>query len=72
VRRRELGRLKWGVGKLIAHAPVTPVVIPLYHTGMQSVVPLHPISHKVRATAALQCWHDTKMNTMLQHSNIRL
>jgi monolysocardiolipin acyltransferase len=54
VRRRELGRLKWGVGKLIAHAPVTPVVIPLYHTGMQSVVPLHPISHKVREQLATQ------------------
>lgn len=33
----EIGRLKWGVGKLIADAKVTPIVIPIYHTGMQQV-----------------------------------
>lgn len=27
------GRLKWGVGKLIARAPVRPTVIPIYHVG---------------------------------------
>eukprot|EP00960_Hanusia_phi_P048086 758760-Hanusia_phi.AAC.7 len=37
----ERGRLKWGVGKLIAHSPVTPVIIPLYHKGMAGVMPQH-------------------------------
>ncbi|EKX55274.1 hypothetical protein GUITHDRAFT_156767 [Guillardia theta CCMP2712] len=36
---REMGRLKWGVGKLIAHSPVTPIIIPLYHKGMAGVMP---------------------------------
>jgi monolysocardiolipin acyltransferase len=34
-----LGKLKWGVGKLIAHAPVTPVVIPFAHRGMERLLP---------------------------------
>ena len=33
------GKLKWGVGKLIAHAPVTPVVIPFAHRGMERLLP---------------------------------
>ena len=27
------GKLKWGVGKLIAHAPRRPIVIPFFHSG---------------------------------------
>ena len=38
-RTDDIGKLKWGVGKLIAHAPVTPVVIPFHHIGMEGVVP---------------------------------
>jgi len=33
------GKLKWGVGKLIAHAPVTPKVIPFAHHGMERLLP---------------------------------
>ena len=33
------GRLKWGVGKLIAHSPVPPLVIPLHHQGMPAILP---------------------------------
>ena len=33
------GKLRWGVGKLIAHAPVTPRVIPFAHAGMENVLP---------------------------------
>ncbi len=29
------GKLKWGVGKLIAHSPVTPLVVPFHHVGME-------------------------------------
>lgn len=32
---------------MIAHAPVAPVVIPLYHTGMASVVPVNPFTRKI-------------------------
>ncbi len=32
-------RLKWGVGRLIADSKVTPIVIPIYHQGMDSILP---------------------------------
>lgn len=38
--RKNLGALKWGVAKLIAHAPVRPVVIPFIHIGMDGVMPM--------------------------------
>lgn len=38
-----VGRLKWGVGKLIAHSPYVPVVIPMHHTGMPNVMPQHNV-----------------------------
>ena len=34
-----LGKFKFGVGKLIAHSSVTPIVIPVYHRGMDKIVP---------------------------------
>jgi len=34
-----LGPLKVGVGKLIAHCRKTPIVVPMYHRGMDKVVP---------------------------------
>lgn len=43
----QIGTLKWGVGKLIAHAPVRPEIIPIFHTGMQNVVPENPITRDV-------------------------
>ncbi|XP_026672287.1 tafazzin homolog isoform X2 [Ceratina calcarata] len=35
-------RLKWGVGRLIMESPVTPMVIPIYHLGMDQVLPNQP------------------------------
>lgn len=35
----KLGEFKLGVGKLIAHCRVTPIVIPIYHKGMDDVLP---------------------------------
>ena len=34
-----IGRLKWGVGKLVAHCPVRMVVLPFHHVGMEGIVP---------------------------------
>lgn len=39
--------LKWGVGKLIAHSPVMPVIVPMHHTGMQDIIPEHPVTRDV-------------------------
>ena len=38
---RRIGLLKWGIGKLIAHAPVEPIVVPFYHFGMVGILPQH-------------------------------
>ncbi|XP_076376613.1 tafazzin, phospholipid-lysophospholipid transacylase isoform X3 [Megalopta genalis] len=35
-------RLKWGVGRLIMESPVTPLVIPICHLGMDDVLPNEP------------------------------
>lgn len=37
------GRLKWGIGKLIAHSPVPPIIIPFHHKGMAGVMPQHNV-----------------------------
>ncbi|XP_047317586.1 N-acylphosphatidylethanolamine synthase [Impatiens glandulifera] len=34
-----IGRLKWGTASLIARAPVTPIVLPIIHSGFQEVMP---------------------------------
>ncbi|KOC63176.1 Tafazzin like protein [Habropoda laboriosa] len=39
---KENMRLKWGVGRLIMESPVTPLVIPIYHLGMDEVLPNEP------------------------------
>ena len=41
-REAEVGKLKWGVGKLIAHAPVTPLVRPFFFMGTETAYPQHP------------------------------
>lgn len=33
------GKLKWGVGKLLAHAPVRPRVVPFAHAGIENLLP---------------------------------
>lgn len=39
---KENMRLKWGVGRMIFEAPVTPIVIPIWHIGMDDVLPNYP------------------------------
>lgn len=43
----DAGKLKWGVGKLIAHAPKKPIVIPFFHSGMETVYPHNPADNVV-------------------------
>ncbi len=38
-----MGRLKWGVGKLIAHSARTPIVIPMHHSGMPQIIVQHNV-----------------------------
>ena len=42
------GKLKWGTGKLIAHAPVIPKVIPFAHVGMEKLLPQDEVTGKTR------------------------
>lgn len=39
---KEFMRLKWGVGRMIMESPVTPVVVPIWHIGMDDVLPNVP------------------------------
>lgn len=41
-------RLKWGIGRVIAHSPQTPIVIPFFHQGMEEVTPIDTKTRKTR------------------------
>lgn len=43
---KEIGKLKWGVGKLIAHSPNRPTVIPLFFSGTETIIPTDPETGK--------------------------
>lgn len=39
---KEVMRLKWGIGRLIADAKVTPIVLPIFHIGFDKILPNKP------------------------------
>ncbi|KAJ3649806.1 hypothetical protein Zmor_021526 [Zophobas morio] len=39
---KENMRLKWGVGRMIFESPITPIVVPIWHIGMDDVLPNEP------------------------------
>jgi len=45
-----LGPFKHGIGKLIAHCGDTPIVLPMYHTGMDKFIPEKVISSKKKGS----------------------
>lgn len=42
------GTLKWGVGKLVAHAPQRPLIIPFVSVGMHQLLPCDPVSGELK------------------------
>uniref|UniRef100_A0A7S1G2E3 Tafazzin family protein n=1 Tax=Bicosoecida sp. CB-2014 TaxID=1486930 RepID=A0A7S1G2E3_9STRA len=35
----KVGPIKWGIGRVIANAPKPPIVVPIFHLGLENVVP---------------------------------
>jgi len=54
----QAGKLKWGIGKLIAHAPVTPAVVPFFHKGIEAMLGQDPHTRDL-----YKPWYEATPNT---------
>ncbi|KAJ1982599.1 Lyso-phosphatidylcholine acyltransferase [Dimargaris xerosporica] len=41
----DLGQFRWGVARLVMEAQITPIVVPIWHSGMDKVMPLNRTLH---------------------------
>lgn len=39
---KEYNRLKWGIGRMFLDSPVTPIIVPIWHVGMDDVLTNDP------------------------------
>jgi len=53
-----VGPIKWGVGKLVANAERTPLVVPIYHTGTNDIMPQ---SRDNELIASLPVWRGVEI-----------
>lgn len=51
---QEFIRFKWGIGRIIYDLPVTPIVVPMWHIGMEDILPnTQPYYFRVRKVITL-------------------
>ncbi|XP_076684655.1 tafazzin, phospholipid-lysophospholipid transacylase isoform X2 [Andrena cerasifolii] len=64
---KESMRFKWGVGRLIWESPVTPLVIPICHLGMDEVLPNEPPYRlKLRKKVTMNYGNPIDFNELIQ------
>jgi monolysocardiolipin acyltransferase len=58
--RDSVGKLKWGIAKLIVHCPTKPIIVPFHLDGTETIIPQHPQTKKV-PNAIPQPGHDVSV-----------
>lgn len=65
-------KLKWGIGKLIAHSKIRPRVIPFAHVGMENLLPKDPVTGKTRLKKRLFGGEPLKLHVRFGEGKQRL